>query len=128
MSWQNVEIVRGAYEAWNAGAVPALRQYYDPDIVLTLGYAEEDPVEGLNAVMGVLAQLRGAWGDDAMEPLSFIDAGNRVVVHHIWRAHGRGPDLDIEQAMVFTLRDGKIRLVETFWDHQEALRAVGLGG
>ena len=31
-----------------------------------------------------------------------------------------------EQTVVFTLRKGKIFLLEYFWDHAEALEAVGL--
>jgi ketosteroid isomerase-like protein len=32
----------------------------------------------------------------------------------------------MEQAVVFTLRDGKIFLLEYFWDHAQARQALGL--
>ena len=130
MSEENVEIVRRSYEAWNSGAMHALRDCYDPDAMIALGperWAEgEDPIVGIDAVMRLFARVRETWDADAMEPVSFTDAGDRVVVHHIWRAKGRGRDLDIDQAVVCTLRQERICLVEVFWNHREALKAAGL--
>ena len=34
MSQENVEIVRAAYEAWNSGDMDAVRELYDPDVVM----------------------------------------------------------------------------------------------
>jgi ketosteroid isomerase-like protein len=130
MSQENVEIVRRSYEAWNAGAMHAVRDCYDPDVMIALGperWGEgEDPIAGIDAVMSLFAKVRETWDTDAMEPVSFTDAGDRVVVHHVHRAKGPGADLDIEQAIVCTLRQGRICLVEVFWKHSEALEAVGL--
>lgn len=42
-----------------------------------------------------------------------------------WHAAGHGPDL-MEWTNVFTLRQGKIVLMEYFWDQSEALRVAGL--
>jgi ketosteroid isomerase-like protein len=33
MSQDNVEIVRASFEAWNVGAVDALRELYDPNVI-----------------------------------------------------------------------------------------------
>jgi predicted lipid-binding transport protein (Tim44 family) len=33
MSQENVEVVRTAFEAWNAGDMDALRELYDPDAI-----------------------------------------------------------------------------------------------
>jgi ketosteroid isomerase-like protein len=131
MSQQNVELVRAVFEAWNAGDMDALREQYDPNIVVR--YAEGWP-EGLQPTMGREAvvrqweQQRAAFDSDTLEPIEFIDAGDRVVVRQIWHAAGRGPDLNIEVSTVTTLRKGKTILLEFFWDHAEALVAVGLSG
>jgi ketosteroid isomerase-like protein len=62
-----------------------------------------------------------------LEPLTdFIDADGRVVVRDAWRGTGQGPDADMEFTRVFTLRERKIIDVDIFWDHAEALEAVGL--
>jgi ketosteroid isomerase-like protein len=34
--------------------------------------------------------------------------------------------MNMELTAVFTLRKGKIFIIENFWDHAEALEAVGL--
>ena len=52
MSQENVEIVRRLYEAWNAGDMDALRESYNPGIILrTLeGWPEPGPFVGREAV------------------------------------------------------------------------------
>jgi hypothetical protein len=72
-------------------------------------------------------QLRETFDGDALNPISdFIDAAGRVVVRFIWRGAGRGPEANLEMTGVYTTRKGKLFFVEFFWDHGEALEAVGL--
>jgi ketosteroid isomerase-like protein len=128
MSEQNVEIVRASFEAWNAGDVDALRELYDPNVILQSpeGWPEAGPAVGREAVMQ-FEQLRETWDADASEPISdFIDAADRVVVRFIWRGTGRGPEANLEWTSAFTVRKGKILGVEFFWDHAEALKILGL--
>ena len=64
---------------------------------------------------------------DTVEPSTdFIAAGDRVVVRIAWRATGQGPEMSMEFTCVYTIRKGKIFIIEFFWDHAEALKAVGL--
>ena len=91
------------------------------------GHPEEpEAIAGVDALMLLYARLREAWDTDEMEPISFTDAGDQVVVRHVWHARGRGRDLDIEQVVICSLRQGRIFRVEPFLDHHEALKAVGL--
>jgi ketosteroid isomerase-like protein len=130
MSQENVETVRRSYEAWNAGAMDALRECYDPSAVMVIGSEgqpeEPEAIVGIDALMVLYAQLREAWDTDEMEPTSFADAGDRVVVRHVWHARGSGPDLDIELAIICTLSQERISKVEPFSDYHGALKAVGL--
>ena len=72
-------------------------------------------------------QIRDAWTGDTLAPVTDpLVAADRVVVRDAWRGTGQGPDADMEFSRVFTLRDRKIIGVDIFWDHEEALRAVGL--
>jgi ketosteroid isomerase-like protein len=71
-------------------------------------------------------QLRETWDADTLEPISLIDAGDRVAVRQIWRGTGHGPDLNMELTNVFTVRKGRIFYQELFWDHAEVLEAMGL--
>ena len=76
--------------------------------------------------MRAFENLRAAWDSDTLEDVRLIDAGDRVVGRQTWRGVGRGPELNMDQTVVVTLRKGKIFLMEYFWDHVEALEAVGL--
>jgi ketosteroid isomerase-like protein len=129
MSQENVEVVKTAFDAWNTRDMDAIRELYDPDaiIVRTLeGWPEPGPIVGREAIMQVFEQLRATWDRDTLEGVSLINAGDRVVASYVWRGFGRGPELNMEQAVVFTLRDGKIFLLEYFWDHAKAREAMGL--
>src|SRR6476646_913807 len=125
MSQENVEIVRRAYEAWNAGNMDALRDLYDPGAIIVRqleGWPEgPDPSVGREAVIRAFEQMRAARKGEAFEPTSLTDAGDRVVVSHVWRGADHG--LKLEFAVVLTLRDCRIFLVENFSDHAEALKA-----
>jgi ketosteroid isomerase-like protein len=130
MSQENVETLRGVFDAWNARDMDAVRESYDPGVMIVRGlegWPEPAPVVGREAVIGYFEQLRETWDSDTMEPTSdLIDVGARVVVRQLWRAVGRGPDFEHEFTVVYTFRKGKISLMEYFWDHAEALETLGL--
>jgi ketosteroid isomerase-like protein len=129
MSQENVEVVRATFEAWNAGDMDAIREVYDADVVMRppTGWPEPGPEVGREAVMRQFEQLRGTWDADAFELISdFIDIGDRVAVRFIWRGAGSGPNLNLELTGVYTVRKGRVLGIEFFWDHAEALEAVGL--
>ena len=130
MSQENVEIVRAAFDAWNAGEMDAVREAHHPDAMIVRGLEgwPEGSVAtvGREAIMRLWEQLREAWDVDTLEPVKFIDAGDRVVARLIWHGAGHGPEARMEFSQVFTLRKGKVFLSEYFWNHAEALEAVGL--
>jgi ketosteroid isomerase-like protein len=128
MSQENLEMVRRGFAAWNSGDMDALRELYDPDVILRSleGWPESGPFMGREAVMGWYEQLREAWEADAVEPIDITDAGDRVIVRTVWRGAGQGPDSRMEFTNVYTVRKGRIVYQEQFWDHAEALEAVGL--
>ena len=129
MSQENVEIVRALFEAYNAGDMDAFRELYDPDVIVRTaeGWPEPGPYVGREAVMREFERYRETWDADTLEPIGdFIDAGDRVAVRYIWRGAGHGPDLNMEVTVVFTMRKGRVVFQEFFWDHAEALKAVGL--
>ena len=129
MSQENVEVVRKLVEAWNAGDMDAFRELCDPEIIMRPPerWPEPGPFVGREAVMREWHQTRETWDADTVEPISdFIDTGDRVVVRHVWRGIGQGPESNIETTQVTTVRKGRIVYQEFFWDHAEALEAVGL--
>ena len=129
MSQENVEIVKAAFEAWNAGDMDAFRELLHPDVTLWLmeDFPEPGPHVGLEAVMRQWKQQREAFDADTADPISdFIDIADHVLVRFVWRGRGLGPDSDMEVTQVITVRKGKVFLLEHFWDHAEALETVGL--
>ena len=129
MSQANVDIVQRAFDAWNAGNMDALRELYHHDVIVRAveDWPEPGPYVGRDAVMRQWTKQREAFDADALEVVSdYIDVGDRVVVRVIWRGAGAGPEADIELTALFTVRSGMVLGTEFFWDHSEALKAVGL--
>ena len=129
MSQENVEVVRAAFAAWNAGDMDALRELHDPDVIArpVEGWPEPGPYMGREAVMRWFEQLRETWDADALELISdFIDVGDRVAVRWIWHGAGHGPEANVEATSVLTVRKGKVIGVEQFWERADALEAAGL--
>ena len=129
MSQENVEIVKAAFEAWNAGDMDALRDLCDPYVIVRLfdGSLQLEPNRGSGVGHARVWGNAQTWDADGAETITdFIDAGDRVVARFIWRGTGHGPAFGLEVTAVYTLRRGKFFLVEYFRDHAEALEAVGL--
>jgi ketosteroid isomerase-like protein len=129
MSQENVEIVRAFFEAWNAGDMDTLREMQDPDVIQRppKDWPEPGPFVGREASMRQFEQLRDTWDSDTVEFISpFIDIADHVVVRYLWRGMGEGPESNMELTALYTVRKSKIIYQEFFWDHAEALEAVGL--
>jgi ketosteroid isomerase-like protein len=129
MSRENVEIVRRAYEVWNAGDMDAFRELVAPNLIARTpeGWPEPGPFVGREAFTRWCEQLRETWDADALKPIGdFIDVGDRVAVRQIWHGAGYGPEANLEMTWVGTVRNGKIAFVELFWDHAQALETLGL--
>jgi len=52
--------------------------------------------------------------------------GPRATCGRCAKSAGHGPETDLEMTQIITVRKGKIIYQEYFWDHAEALEAVGL--
>ena len=131
MSQENVEIVRSLFEAFETGMpdMDAFRELYDTDVIVRTveEWPEPGPHVGREAAVRFHEQLRDTWDDYTVEPVSdFIDADDKVAVRYVWRGAGRGPDMTLELTLVFTLREGRIVSQQFFWEHAEALDAMGL--
>jgi ketosteroid isomerase-like protein len=129
MSQENVKVVRAVFAAWNAGDMDALREMYDPNVIVRMpeGWPEPGPYLGTEAVMRQWERQREAFDADALEWISaFTDVGDRVAGRFIWRGAGHGPEADLEVTGVWTVRGRRILGTEFFWDHAEALEVLGL--
>jgi ketosteroid isomerase-like protein len=128
MSRENVEIVRAGMEAWAARDMDAMSELYAEDVVTwpPMGWAEAGPFMGRDTVIGQWERMRDLWDEDEVEMVAdYIDVADRVAVRMIWRARDSS-EADSEATGIFTIRDGKIRVAEFFWDHGDALQLMGL--
>jgi ketosteroid isomerase-like protein len=132
MPRENVEVVRRVFEAFNEGGMGAAAtlRFFDPDAIF-----EEPPeqpgstvAEGRDAVSRTFQQFDAAWVEHRSDPdeIRAID-DERVLVLSTDYFRGRdGIELEQTSGTVFTLRDGKIVRMQSFWDRENALKAVRL--
>jgi ketosteroid isomerase-like protein len=128
MSQQNIQLIRALFEAWNAGDMNALREGYDPDAIMRAvkGWPEPGPWVGREAIMRQWQQMREAMNADTVEVVGdVIEVGDRVAARYIWQGSGHGPEVKMEFTTIGTVREGKIVYQEFFWEHEEALEALG---
>ncbi|MEA2347851.1 MAG: SnoaL-like domain [Thermoleophilaceae bacterium] len=129
MSQENVEIVEHFFRVWGAGDIEDAYELFDPNVVMRMegDWPEPGPYLGREAVMRWDAQFRETWDSVWVETLrDHRHAGDRVVARYALHGEGKGPASRLEVTIVHTIRRGMIREVEFFWDHAEALEAVGL--
>jgi ketosteroid isomerase-like protein len=124
-----VEIVKASFDAFNAGDMDTWGSLLARDVIwrVTPDWPEPGPYVGREAVLRQMLQLRETSEGNTVEPLSdFLHTGDRVAVRFVWRGRGHGPDLNIEMTCLHTVRDGQLMAFEFFWNHEDALKTMGL--
>jgi uncharacterized protein len=129
MSEQNVEAVRRQHEHFSrTGKV--LPEIYDSEAEWMA--AREDPDaethRGLEAIRRYFAQWVEMFEGIDFRAKELIDAGDKVFAWMRFSGTGTtsGVPVEMEQAQVWTFRDGKVVRVEEYFDRAEALEAAGL--
>jgi ketosteroid isomerase-like protein len=133
MSQENVEIVRAAFEAWNAGELQDVLSRFHPELVYHPRADEPDPSPhvGRDAYERLVYGFVDSFSEVTFEVLEVIDAGDHViaatVLHAVLRGQGSASaGVSDTYVFVYKLRDG---LVVEGWEYrtkQEALEAGGL--
>jgi ketosteroid isomerase-like protein len=131
MSQENVEIVRGLFDAFQRESGPeAIIGALDPAIVWQVRSDLPDAQtytghEGFRRLLGTFEEvLDEHW----YQPVEFLEAGDQVVVPLRWGGRGKASRVasELEEAWVFTLSDGKVTHVNEFATRSAALESVGL--
>ena len=132
MSQENVERVRRAYEHFTRGGEFDY-EFVDPEIEWRGPKEFPDLAEahyGHDGIRSYLAKINEALEDYRMSPEEFIDVDDeRVLVFSREGGRGRGSQAEVEThptAHVWTIRDGKAVHMQSYWERDEALAAVGL--
>jgi ketosteroid isomerase-like protein len=129
--------VQNGLAAYDRGDSEAIILAFDPDAEFLA-----PPDHGPEGVLGFRpsyrgrdgyrefdADWRGSWEALRVEPQELIDLGDRLLLLASMTALGRGSGVSISQdvAILQTLNSaGKIVREQRFFDHSEALKAVGL--
>jgi ketosteroid isomerase-like protein len=132
MAEQDVEMIRGAYEAFGRGDVPAVLG------ILGAGVEWKEPgggnspsgtFNGPDAVASeVFAPIQANFDEYSVAPSDFSDEGDRVVVKGRFTGKNKGgAELDTGFEHVFEMGDGKVVRFENKPDDATAW-AAGWGG
>lgn len=131
MSQQNVDVVRRQAQAYAAGDWETAISLLDPDVVYDISrFSTAGGVfHGLQGVRDGFREWIGSWEGYRLEVLEVIDADDDQVVvlmRETGRGQGSGVPVEVDNAVVNTVRDGKVVRIDVYPTHAKALEAVGL--
>jgi ketosteroid isomerase-like protein len=128
MSRENVEIVRGVVDHYNAsGDLPW--DMIDAEVKWNVGPPLlAGTYTGHDGVRAFFDQIAEAFDRFQLEVDRYVDAGDAVVALGRTRAHGVRSDVTTGQAfaMVFGISDGRVVTATSYSRAEHALEAVGL--
>jgi ketosteroid isomerase-like protein len=143
MSQDNVETVRAAFEViYGSASWPRTTEQareraaglIDPNVEMrgTVGGLWEGRVVcGLPEILdSLMAEDLEAWEERRLDPQRFLHINDLVIVlmHEYRRGKGSGIEVEIDTAVVFTVRHGRVMRVQGYMDQAAALEAAGLDG
>ena len=114
MSQENIEVIRGAYAAFNRRDLDAVLEAVDPDIEWhqITQFPDRAVYRGHEEFRNrfITEQLIEQFGDFRIDVEEFVDAGDHVVMIGHIVAHGSASGVPIRLRVVnfLTLRDGRI--------------------
>ena len=128
MSEQDVETVRGGYEAFNSGNPQGVLERLDEEVEWTEpggGNAPSGTFNGPQSVGDEVFPAVGEYFDEfRAEPENFDDQGDTIVVTGQFKGKAKsGAELDAAFEHVYVMKDGKIASLENKVD-QEAWTAA----
>ena len=132
MSEENVEIVRRALDSVTTKGLDRSLEFFDPEIVVDASRNVLNPTTytGIEGLRQWLAGLSETWQAIRVEPVEFIDAGERVVVMSQLIGTGRSSGIEVQRptsGQIATVRDGRVHRWEIgYTSRDEALEAAGL--
>ena len=141
MSQENVEMVRGLWEAfkgvdcaaidWDGEAIREMTErFWSPEVELR--WATSNPearvYQGRDGVIQAFREWVEPFSEYYVEPLDFIEQGDLVIV--LQRQWGIGSTsgipVEVEVTYVYELRDNQIAKIDEYDTLEEALEAAGL--
>jgi len=126
MSQENVAVVRGLYEAFGRGDVPAVLGQMDQGIEWNEAenfiYADRNPYVGPQAVLeGVFMRLGSEWEGFTVTPEAWLDAGDRIVVLGTYSGTHKatGRQVRAQFAHIWSVREGSVVRYQQYTDTKQ---------
>jgi ketosteroid isomerase-like protein len=132
VSSTNVEIVRGAYDAFNHKGREEILEFLHPDIEWDesdLPARRPGVYHGHDGVIRLLNENATLWEDIKIAIDEVMEGeGDRVIafIRATGRGRNTGIDVELASAQVWTIQDGKAVHVRLYLDREEALQAAGV--
>ena len=127
---ENERLIRHGYDAWNRGDWTSMEALLAPDFEVdaTDRVLNPDRYEGIEGFRRLAGEMSEVWDSWEVEPVEFLENGERVFVEHRVRARGMGSGIEVEQIYwsVWTVRDGKGARLALHVDRERALADAGI--
>jgi len=130
MPSRNVQTVKQANAALNAGEFDALADVFAPDCIfqdLQNAPDQQPAVEGAEAIRETLTLWASAFDELRADISEYLELGDTVLCAARWHGEGKasGISIDTHQFDLYTLRDGKVvRAIIGFKSKHDALEAA----
>lgn len=128
---ENVDVLRGGYEAFARGDMDGVRATWADDIQWEGPNTPELPGSGTrrgaDEVIQMIGEIANNWEDFSVTPDEFVDGGDTVVVlgHTQARAKATGRDVKVPFVHIWRMSGGKANRVQTLSDTAELVKALG---
>ena len=121
---QNLELVREAFEAFRRGGLEATFEFADPEITCMRAPSLPDPqtYHGIDGLRQMYADWTAEFEEFEMEPVEFVERGDRVFVDMLQRGTGRASGVTVEgtYCLAFTIAGGKITRQDAYLTRAQA--------
>ena len=117
-------------DTWNRGDLDAFADTFDKDaeLITDPSWMEAGPFKGRAAIRAWFEGLKESWDErDAVVLKELFEVDGNVVARIDWRVRGRtsGIDTALDATSVNAIQRGRIARQQWYFDHAEALKAVG---
>jgi uncharacterized protein len=128
MSQENVEIVRGAFDAFQEGDLSQIIDLMADDLVTYRADPDGATYHGKEGYLQATADWTEDFSEWSVIPEEFIDAGDRVLVRVRQMARGEASGVPVEGEFWFVveMRGSKAAKLSFYVRRGDALEAAGL--
>ena len=132
MSKENVALIKGIYDAFGRGDVPAVLGSMSPNIVWNeaenFPYADRNPYVGPDAIVqGVFMRLGTEWDGFTVVPEEILDAGDTVVAlgRYLGSYKATGKQQRTQMVHVWRVKDGNAVQFQQYADTLQVAQVTG---